>query len=105
MAAQLGVSKARLRAALDRAYVVQDEFREALLGAGLEALEALQKAGELGIVLVGRPYNMYDRGINMDIPRKLRRFYGVNVIPLDFLPISGIAVSYTHLTLPTILRV
>ena len=39
MAAQLGVSKARLRAALDRAYVAQDEFREALLGAGREALD------------------------------------------------------------------
>jgi len=93
MAAQLGVSKARLRAALDRAYVVQDAFREALLGAGLEALEALQKAGELGIVLLGRPYNIYDKGINMDIPRKLRRFYGVNVIPLDFLPINGIDID------------
>ena len=93
MAAQLGVSKARLRAALDRAYVAQDEFREALLGAGREALETLQEAGELGIVLVGRPYNMYDKGINMDIPRKLRKFYGVNVIPLDFLPIKGIDID------------
>ena len=93
MAAQLGVSKARLRAALDRAYDVQDEFREALLGAGLEALETLKEAGELGIVLIGRPYNMYDKGVNMDIPRKLRRFYGVNVIPLDFLPIKGIDVD------------
>jgi predicted CoA-substrate-specific enzyme activase len=93
MAAQLGVSKARLRAALDRAYVVQDEFREALLGAGWEALQTLQEAGELGIVLVGRPYNMYDKGVNMDIPRKLRKFYGVNVIPLDFLPITGIDVD------------
>ncbi len=93
MGTQLGVSKARLRAALDRAYVVQDEFREALLGAGREALETLQEAGDLGIVLVGRPYNMYDKGINMDIPRKLRKFYGVNVIPLDFLPIKGIDVD------------
>ena len=32
---------------------------------------------------------MYDKGINMDIPRKLRKFYGVNVIPLDFLPHQG----------------
>jgi predicted nucleotide-binding protein (sugar kinase/HSP70/actin superfamily) len=93
MAAQLGVSKARLRASLDRAYVDQDEFREALLDAGLEALSVLRETGELGIVLVGRPYNMYDKGINMDIPRKLRRFYGVNVIPLDFLPIKGIDVD------------
>ncbi|HLA82522.1 MAG TPA: hypothetical protein VJP78_13020, partial [Thermoleophilia bacterium] len=40
-------------------------------------------------VLVGRPYNIYDSGVNMDIPAKLRRYYGVNVIPLDFLPLWG----------------
>ncbi len=34
MAAQLGVSKGRLRSALDRAYVAQDEFRAALRTAG-----------------------------------------------------------------------
>jgi predicted nucleotide-binding protein (sugar kinase/HSP70/actin superfamily) len=93
MAVQLGVSKARLRAALGRAYAAQDEFREALLGAGREALQVLQKDGELGIVLIGRPYNLYDKGINMDIPRKLRKFYGVNVIPIDFLPIKGIDID------------
>ncbi len=93
MAARLGVGKARLRAALERAYAAQDEFREALLTAGREALETLERSGELGIVLVGRPYNMYDKGVNMDIPRKLRKFYGVNVIPLDFLPIKGIDIA------------
>ena len=40
----------------------------------------------------GGPYNMYDKGVNMDIPRKLRTFYGVNVIPMDFLPLKGIDV-------------
>ena len=43
------------------------------------------ETGEPGIVLVGRPYNIYDRSVNCDIPRKLRQHYGVNVIPLDFL--------------------
>ena len=41
----------------------------------------LEEHDELGIVLVGRPYNIYDAGVNMDIPAKLRRYYGVNVIP------------------------
>jgi predicted nucleotide-binding protein (sugar kinase/HSP70/actin superfamily) len=39
-------------------------------------------------VLVGRAYNLYDRGINCDIPRKLRSLYGVNVVPMDFLPVD-----------------
>ena len=82
-----------MRSALDAAYKAQDVFRGKLLAAGAEALERLDLAGELGVVLVGRPYNMYDKGINMDIPRKLRKFYGVNVIPLDFLPIRGIDID------------
>ena len=39
-------------------------------------------------MLVGRPYNLYDRSINCDIPRKLRALYGVNVLPMDFLPLD-----------------
>jgi len=93
MMQKLGLSKAQVRSALDAAYKAQDEFRDKLLAAGAEALERLERAGELGVVLVGRPYNMYDKGINMDIPRKLRKFYGVNVIPLDFLPIRGIDID------------
>jgi predicted nucleotide-binding protein (sugar kinase/HSP70/actin superfamily) len=89
----LGVDKARVAAALDAATAAHDAFRARLAAAGADALAALEAAGELGIVLIGRPYNMYDKGINMDIPRKLRKFYGVNLIPLDFLPLKGIDVS------------
>ena len=45
----------------------------------------LEQTGEPGLVLAGRGYNIYDRGVNCDIPRKLRHRYGANVIPLDFL--------------------
>jgi predicted CoA-substrate-specific enzyme activase len=93
MGRQLGASPAQLRQALDAALTAQNRFREALLAAGRDALAVLQESCELGIVLVGRPYNMYDKGINMDIPRKLRKFYGVNLIPLDFLPIKGVDVA------------
>jgi len=93
MAAELGASEARLSAAIDRAEQAQQDFRAILLAAGERALATLEERGEQGIVLVGRPYNMYDKGINMDIPRKLRKYYGVNVLPLDFLPIKGIDVS------------
>ena len=91
--ARFGADDRKIRSALQRAAVVQDEFRTALLEAGRRALTTLEESGELGIILVGRPYNMYDKGINMDIPRKLRKFYGVNLIPLDFLPIKGIDIS------------
>jgi predicted CoA-substrate-specific enzyme activase len=91
--AQFGAGPARLRAALEAALTAQGEFRGTLLNEGRRAMKRLEQSGEMGIVLVGRPYNMYDKGINMDIPRKLRKFYGVNVIPLDFLPLHGIDIS------------
>jgi predicted CoA-substrate-specific enzyme activase len=75
--------------ALDEAYEAQAEFRGRLMLAGADALAALAEHDELGIVLVGRPYNIYDGGVNMDIPAKLRRYYGVNLIPIDFLPLWG----------------
>ena len=73
--------------ALKEAYAAQGDFRARLVVAGADALATLAEHDELGIVLVGRPYNIYDSGVNMDIPAKLRRYYGVNIIPLDFLPI------------------
>ncbi|MCL5736248.1 MAG: acyl-CoA dehydratase activase [Actinobacteria bacterium] len=84
-----GVSPREVDEALEEAYEAQGEFRGRLLIAGADALASLEEHDELGIVLVGRPYNIYDSGVNMDIPAKLRRYYGVNVIPFDFLPLWG----------------
>ena len=38
----------------------------------------LGRTGEPGIVLVGRPYNIHDAGVNLSVARKLRDYYGVN---------------------------
>ena len=35
--------------------------------------------------MVGRPYNIHDAGVNLAVGRKLRDYYGVNCIPMDFL--------------------
>ncbi len=39
------------------------------------------------MVIIGRPYNIYDLSANLDIPKKMRNM-GVHVIPIDFLPID-----------------
>jgi len=82
---RIGVSKRASDRAVDAAYAAQREFQQKLLEAGRKALEKLDSTGEPGLVLAGRGYNIYDRGVNCDIPRKLRHRYGANVIPLDFL--------------------
>jgi predicted CoA-substrate-specific enzyme activase len=96
MAAHLGVRRRPSDRAVDAAYAAQRRFQDTLLHAGRRALEALERTGQPGIVLVGRPYNIYDRSINCDIPRKLRRYYGVNVIPIDFLVTGREAVDDLH---------
>jgi predicted CoA-substrate-specific enzyme activase len=80
------------RAAL-AGFSAQEAFNDGLIQAGAEALLQLQSTGEPAVVLVGRPYNLYDRSVNCDVPRKLRSLYGVNVIPMDFLPLDAEDVS------------
>ena len=82
---RIGVSRRASDAAVDAAYGAQREFQDRMIEAGKKALATLDQTGEPGLVLVGRAYNIYDRNINCDIPRKLRHRYGANVIPLDFL--------------------
>jgi predicted nucleotide-binding protein (sugar kinase/HSP70/actin superfamily) len=96
MARRFGVSAGRSDRAVDAAYAAQRQFQDRLLEAGRRALAALDRTGEPGLVLVGRSYNIYDRGINCDIPRKLRKQYGANVVPLDFLVTGMEAVEDLH---------
>jgi predicted CoA-substrate-specific enzyme activase len=82
---RIGVTRRASDRACDAAFSAQREFQDKLLAAGRRALDTLERTGEPGLVLAGRGYNIYDRGVNCDIPRKLRQRYGANVIPLDFL--------------------
>ncbi len=74
-------------------YAAQNTFADALQEAGKEALARLRETGEPALVLVGRPYNIFDRSVNCDIPRKLRTLYGINVLPMEVLPLDGEDIS------------
>ncbi|HUI53914.1 MAG TPA: acyl-CoA dehydratase activase [Bryobacteraceae bacterium] len=93
---RIGVSARANDRAVDAAYRAQRGFQDKLLEAGRQALAKLDAAGEPGLVLAGRGYNIYDRGVNCDIPRKLRHRYGANVIPLDFLVTGREPVADLH---------
>jgi predicted CoA-substrate-specific enzyme activase len=88
-----GDKKIAIIKAVDKAYQAQKQFSENLLFIGEKALQTLQNKDEIGIVLIGRTYNIYDRGVTLDIGSKLRDYYGVNVIPMDFLPVDSIDIS------------
>jgi predicted CoA-substrate-specific enzyme activase len=84
----LRISKRASDRATAAAFAAQGAFNEATLEAGRQALNKITASGEPALVLVGRPYNLYDRNVNCDIPRKLRSQYGVNVLPMDFLALE-----------------
>jgi len=89
----LQVSARAVSRAVDRAYESQRRFRSRLLEYGAEALETLKRTGEPAIIVVGRVYNIYDKSVNLDIPGKLRDYYGVNVIPIDFLAVDELEIQ------------
>ncbi|MBI4560451.1 MAG: CoA activase, partial [Candidatus Rokubacteria bacterium] len=84
----LGVSRRQGELALGRAWEARRAFVRARLVEGREALRVLDAHEAWGIVLTGRAYTLYDRALNLDVPGKLRDYYGVNVIPLDFLALD-----------------
>ncbi len=90
---KFGTSRRQNERAVAAAYDAQQSFNHEILAAGAQALAQLEDSGEPALILIGRPYNIYDRGVNCDIPRKLRTQYGVNVIPMDFLPLEDEDIS------------
>ncbi|MBE3134933.1 MAG: hypothetical protein IMZ55_15815, partial [Acidobacteria bacterium] len=82
--------------AVDRGFESLAAFCGALIDAGSRALAEIARHDEHGIVLLGRPYNIYDKGISLDIATKMRTYYGANVIGLDFLDVQGIDFSQYH---------
>ncbi len=54
---------------------------------GSRILEEVEQTGEKAVVVVGRYYNVYDGGVNLEIPRKVSEL-GYRVIPYEFLSFS-----------------
>ena len=90
---RFGISRRISDRAAMAAFAAQGAFTESLRDAGARALQRVSESNEPALVLVGRSYNLYDRSINCDIPRKLRAQYGANVIPIDFLPVDEEDIS------------
>ncbi|MEW6109099.1 MAG: acyl-CoA dehydratase activase [Nitrospirota bacterium] len=75
--------------ALKAARKKQDEFVMNIKNKGMEILSSLNKRA---LVIVGRSYNAFDRGMNLDIPKKLAEL-GALSLPMDFLPVEEADIS------------
>ncbi|MBI5205866.1 MAG: CoA protein activase, partial [Nitrospirae bacterium] len=84
-----GISKNRIKNAIAAAELAQENFNKAISEKGKEVLNSNPKSLTPNpvIVIVGRSYNSSDKGMNLDIPKKLADL-NVLAIPMDFLPLN-----------------
>ncbi len=81
-------SPKQVKRALERAERFQALFYQSLLNRGKEILNQIGPDQKV-MVIVGRPYNTCDSGVNLELPKKLRDL-GVLAIPMDFLPLDSV---------------
>jgi len=82
--------------AMENARKVYEQFVQAREKLGREALQA---SFDRAIIVLGKPYNTHDPGLNLFLARHLERL-GLPAIPWDCLPLSQVALSERWDTLP-----
>ncbi len=88
MGRSLGKSADEVREAIRKAKIAQDSFEAFLKRRGKETLKNL-KPGDQAMIVISRPYNGCDPGVNLGLPQKLRDL-GVTAIPMDMLPLDEV---------------
>ena len=91
----LGLSKAQVKEAMHQAMLAQTAFNRRLTDKGAEMLANLGPEDK-AMVVVARPYNGFDPGLNLRLSQKLADL-DVLGIPMDFLPLdtnNGEAASH-----------
>jgi len=91
LGAKLGAAAGDVRRAMQEAFAAQGAFDQSMKEKGCEILDALGPDERL-FVLISRPYNGCDNGLNLQLPKKLAEL-GMEAIPLDMLDVSRAPLS------------
>lgn len=83
---QLNKQSGAVDRSITAAFDAQDRFYRSIKKRGQEILNQL-KENQLAMVIVSRPYNGCDKGINLSLPKKISDL-GVVAIPMDYLPLE-----------------
>ncbi|EPR39783.1 CoA-substrate-specific enzyme activase [Desulfovibrio sp. X2] len=94
IAESLGVSEAEALRAVRAGHAAQAEFSRRIQDKGRSVLANLTGRA---LVLVGRPYNAFDAGMNLGIPSKLASLEET-AIPMDFLPLDPDAPEHARMS-------
>jgi predicted CoA-substrate-specific enzyme activase len=92
---KLGVSASAVREAIKKGFDAQAGFERALKEKGAEILGKTKPDQKL-FVLICRPYNGCDEGLNLQLPKKLAEL-GVEAMPLDMLNLDEARLGDEHL--------
>jgi predicted CoA-substrate-specific enzyme activase len=85
----LGVAPRRAWYAARRGLAAQRGFERARATLGRQALE---KLGDRAVVILGRPYNLHDPLLNLDLARRLGQL-GLPAIPMDLMPLEDVRLG------------
>ncbi|MBF0319804.1 MAG: CoA protein activase, partial [Nitrospirae bacterium] len=86
---RFSLSSKSIKKAIKDAKNAQEEFYIEMQERGTQVLLGL---AEKTIVIIGRPYNSFDGGVNLQIPKKLASL-NVLSIPMDMLPLAKVDIS------------
>lgn len=87
LAVELGAAESKEGAAYCNARAVQHDFDRRCLGIGQRALAFCKEHGVTPIVVLGRPYTIYNEVLNSHVPPLLRE-QGAMAIPVDCYPVD-----------------
>ena len=79
------IKEKHIEKALEQAFASESFYNNKKTFIGTKVLNRLIAKKREGIILIGRPYNVCDPGLNINVPYKLLEHYGVNVIPMDMI--------------------
>ncbi|MFB0556907.1 MAG: acyl-CoA dehydratase activase, partial [Dehalococcoidia bacterium] len=85
---EFGKETGEIASAITAALKAQEEFERMRRERGQEILKTLKKDNE-AVVVIGKPYNVHDLGLNLNIAKKLRHL-GMLAIPFDLLPLDRV---------------
>jgi predicted nucleotide-binding protein (sugar kinase/HSP70/actin superfamily) len=92
---ELRVSRHEIAAAYHAASDAWAEFRRRIVTAGREVLAGAERA----IVVIGKPYNVLDPYLNLNLLKHLRRL-GMTALPMWYLPIEDVKLELPSDRLP-----
>jgi predicted CoA-substrate-specific enzyme activase len=87
LAGELGTQSKNWRAAYEAAAAVQQQLEERCLEIGSRALTFCAERGLATTIVLGRPYTIYNRVLNSNVPAILRE-QGMLAVPLDCYPVG-----------------